>query len=213
MEWLTASSQLTLDGKKATKQRSKDGNVVIGFCSNSILMLDLDLHTEATAKAFVKSYSEFHKLGSVLLLKTSDSNQIDLHGNRLKKYAAIFGKPLIWDEILWHMKECRRLGMIERSFLNLRKFGYITIRVNAKNDKTPPPKVVAFYRLGDITGIVTFLEFRRLCKDLGKRARKRELVKREPLRQRLRSRARKHSSILVQLKKRKRNYPARYLQL
>jgi len=162
------SSQITLDGKKATKLCSKDGNVVIGFCSNNILMLDLDLHTEATAKAFVKSYSEFHKLGSVLLLKTSDSNQIDLLGNRLKKYAAIFGKPLSWDEILWHIKESRRLGMIERSFLNLRKFGYITIRVNAKNDETPPPKVVAFYRLGDIIGIVAFLELRKFCKDLGK---------------------------------------------
>lgn len=163
-----ASCQLTLDDKKATKLCSKDGNVVIGFCSNNVLMLDLDLHTEATAKAFVKSYSEFHKLGSVLLLKTSDSNQIDLFGNRLKKYAAIFGKPLSWDEISWHVKESRRLGMVERAFLNLRKFGYITIRVNAKNDKTPPPKVVAFYRLGDISGIVTFLEFRKTCRDLGK---------------------------------------------
>ena len=162
------SSQLALDGKKARNVYSKDGNVVIGFCTNNILMLDLDLHTEATAKAFVKSYSEFHKLGSVLLLKTSDSNQIDLLGNRLKKYAAIFGKPLIWDEILWHIKECRRLGMIERSFLNLRKFGYITIRVNAKNAKIPPPKVVAHYRLGDNTGVVLFLKFRKSCKDLGK---------------------------------------------
>jgi len=168
LAWFTVSSQLTLDGKKPSNTCSKDGNVVIGFCSNNILMLDLDLHTEATAKAFVKSYSKFHKLGSVLLLKTSDSNQIDLLGNRLEKYAAIFGKPLIWDEILWHINESRRLGMIERSFLNLRKFGYITIRVNAKNDKTPPPKVVAFYRLGDITGIVAFLEFRNLCKDSGK---------------------------------------------
>jgi len=160
--------QLTLDGKNRRNTRSKDGNVVIGFCSNNILMLDLDLHSEATAKAFVKSYSKFHKLGSTLLLKTSDSNQIDLLGNRLKKYAAIFGKPLSWDEILWHIKESRRLGMIERSFLNLRKFGYITIRINAKNNETPPPKVVAFYRLGDTTGIVAFLEFRKFSKDLGK---------------------------------------------
>ena len=162
------SCQLTLDGKSPRNTHSKEGNVVIGFCSKDILMLDLDLHTEATAKAFVKSYSEFHKLGSVLLLKTSDSNQIDLLRNRLKKYAAIFGKTLSWSEILWHIKESRRLGMIERSFLNLRKFGSITIRVNAKNDETPPPKVVAFYRLGDVTGIVAFLEFRKFCKDLGK---------------------------------------------
>ena len=44
--------------------------------------------------------------------------------------------------------------MVERSFLKLRKFGFITIRVNAKNDKTPPPKIVALYNLGDMTGIL-----------------------------------------------------------
>ena len=69
---------------------------------------------------------------------------------------------------MWHLTECRRLGMIERSFLKLRKFGFITIRVNAKNDKTPPPKVVALYNLGDMTGIVEFEEFRKYCENLGK---------------------------------------------
>ena len=57
-------------------------------------MLDLDLHTEAVAKKFVKSYSKFHELGSVLLLRTSDSTQRDLFGNELNKYAAIFGRIL-----------------------------------------------------------------------------------------------------------------------
>lgn len=162
--------QLTLDDKKSRNTHSRNGNVVIGFCSNNILMLDMDLHTEVTAKYFVKNYSKFHELGSVLLLKTSSSSQIDLFGNKLNKYSAVFGKPLSWDEILWHIKESRRLGMIERSFLNLRKFGYITIRVNAKNDKIPPPEVVALYHLGDITGIVAFLEFRKLCRDLDRQS-------------------------------------------
>jgi hypothetical protein len=163
-----ASFQTTLNGNKAKQAYSEKGNVVIGFCSDNILMLDLDLHTEETAKAFVKSYSKFHNLGSVLLLKTSDSKQIDLFRNKLNKYSAIFGKVLVWEEVLWHINETRRLGMVERSFANLRKFGFITIRVNAKNDKTPPPKVIAYYQSGDNRGILCFLEFRKAFKDIGK---------------------------------------------
>jgi hypothetical protein len=161
------NQQLSLDGKKPNNSHMQRGNVVVGFCSNTILMLDLDLHTEAAAEKFSKCYSRFHKLGGALLIKTSDSHQVDLFGSKLSKYAVIFGKILSWQEILWHLKECRRLGMIERAFLNLRAFGYITIRVNAKNDKTPPPKVVAVYNLGDMTGILEFEKFRKACKDLG----------------------------------------------
>lgn len=162
------SYQLTLDGKEPTKLCSGDGNVVIGFCSNNVLMLDLDLHIFAVANRFSERYAKFHKLGGYELIETSDSTQVDLLGNKLNKYAVIFGKILGWEEILWHLKECRRLGMIERSFLNLRKFGFITIRVNAKNDKTPAPKIVALYDLGDMTGILQFEEFRKSCENLGK---------------------------------------------
>jgi hypothetical protein len=165
-----SSIQTTLDGKNPTQRCSKDGNIVIGFCTDTFLMLDLDLHAEAVAKRFSKTYSEFHGLGSALLILTSESTQVDLFGNKLNKYAVIFGKPLTWDVILWHIKEARRLGMIERSFLNLRKFGYITIRVNAKNSKTPPPKTVALYHLGDMAGIIQFNKFRKACKNLGKQS-------------------------------------------
>lgn len=121
----------TLNRKHKRTLSSKDGNVVIGFCTRNLLMLDLDLHSEAVAKKFVKCYSKFHKLGSVLLLKTSDSTVADAFGNELNNYSAIFGKVLSWKEIMWHLKECLRLEMIEPAFLRLRKFGYITIRVNA----------------------------------------------------------------------------------
>jgi hypothetical protein len=162
------SPQLTLDGKEPKKQFSKDGNVVIGFCTENILMLDLDFHTFAVANKFSKRYAEFHELGGYELIQTSDSTQRDLFGNKLNKYAVIFGRVLSWEEIKCHVTESRRLGMIERSFLNLRKFGCITIRVNAKNDKTPAPKIVAVYNLGDMTGILEFEEFRKSCKNLGK---------------------------------------------
>jgi hypothetical protein len=162
------SCQTTLDGKEPTECRSNDGNVVIGFCSTNILMLDLDYHTVAVAKKFSRSYAVFHSLGSALLLKTSDSTQVDLFGNKLDKFSVVFGKNLSWQEIQWHIKECRRLGMIERSFLNLRKFGSITIRVNAKNDSIPPPTIIKLYKLGDMTGIKEFCEFKKIAEPLGK---------------------------------------------
>jgi hypothetical protein len=158
-----------LNRKNKLTRSSSDGNVVIGFCTACLLMLDLDLQPEAFVKKFVKKYSEAHKLGSVLLLRTSDNLTVDAFGNKLDKYSAIFGKVLSWKEIKWHLKECRRLKMIEPAFLRLRKFGFITIRVNAKNDETPAPKIVALYNLGDITGILRFEEFRQICKNLGKR--------------------------------------------
>jgi hypothetical protein len=154
--------------KHKLTRSSTDGNVVLGFCTSHILMLDLDLHPEALVKKFVKKYSKTHKLGSVLLLKTSDTPIVDAFGNKLNKYSAIFGKVLSWKEIKWHLKECGRLKMVEPAFLRLRKFGFITIRVNPKNDETPAPKIVALYNLGDITGILKFEEFRQACKNLGK---------------------------------------------
>jgi hypothetical protein len=162
------STHRTLNIKRKFKRSSKDGNVVIGFCTRSLLMLDLDLHPIELVKNFVKKYSKTHKLGSVLLLKTSNSYVVDASGNKLDKYSAIFGKVLSWKEIRWHLKECRRLEMVEPAFLKLRKFGYITIRVNAKNKETPAPKIVGLYNLGDVTGILRFEEFRQVCKNLGK---------------------------------------------
>ena len=66
---------------------------------------------------------------------------------------------MIWEEISWHIKEARRLGMIERAFTKLRKFGYITERVNAKNNNTPAPKIIKFYANGSMIGIRDYVRF------------------------------------------------------
>jgi len=147
-----------------------EGNVVLGYCSDTVLMLDIDNQREDVVKDFAVEYTKFHDLGSVLIMKTSETEQMDLFGNRLGKFAVVFGKcPLSWEEIQWHVTEARRLGMIERSFLRLRKFGYITIRVNAKNDKIPCPKISYYYRHGDRTGIFRYIRFYVMCKKLGRK--------------------------------------------
>ena len=98
-------------------------------------------------------------MGSSLVVKTSDNYLTDFFGNKLGKYCVVFGKPLSWEEISWHIKEARRLGMIERAFTKLRKFGYITERVNAKNNNTPAPKIIKFYANGSMIGIRDYVRF------------------------------------------------------
>jgi hypothetical protein len=148
--------------------KQPEGNVVLGYCSDTTLMLDVDNQMEETVRDFAFSYTKHHRLGSVLIVKTSECGQLNLFGNRLASFAVIFGKcPLGWEEIQWHVTEARRLGMIERSFLRLRKFGYITIRVNDKNNRVPHPKIVGYYRNGDKTGIFRYLGFYSRCRKLG----------------------------------------------
>lgn len=143
------------------------GNVVLAFTSDTLLMLDCDLKREDEVIEFAEEYAKFHKLGSVLVMKTSDSNQLDLYGNRLGNYCVIFGKPLSWEEIRWHIKEAYKLGMVNKAFTALREFGSITIRVNAKNDKIPPPKIVHYFRNGERKGIMGFLRHYAMCRKLG----------------------------------------------
>jgi hypothetical protein len=143
------------------------GNVVLAYTSDSQLMLDCDLKKEVEVKAFAREYAEFHNLGSSAVFKTSDTDQVDLYGNRMGNYCIIFGKVLSWDEIKWHVQEAYRLGMVNKGFTALRKFGSITIRVNSKNNKIPPPKPIYYFRNGDNRGIAAFIKHWKMCRDLG----------------------------------------------
>jgi hypothetical protein len=144
------------------------GNVVLAYTSDSQLMLDCDLKKEDEVKEFAREYAEFHDLGSSAVFKTSDTSQVDLFGNRMGNYCIIFGKVLPWDEIKWHVQEAYKLGIINKGFTALRKFGSITIRVNAKNNKIPPPKPLYYFRNGDNRGITAFVKHWKMCKRMGK---------------------------------------------
>jgi hypothetical protein len=138
----------------------EEGNVVVGYTCDNILMLDIDDETKDGVVDFVKTYSMFHNLGKALVMKTSDRHRLDPLHNRLANYCIIFGKyPMSWKEISWHIKEARRLGMIEKAFTAIRKFGYTTIRVNDKNKKIPHPTIVSYCGEGDNTGCMKYLRF------------------------------------------------------
>ena len=149
------------------KYNSSSGNVVLAYTSDCVLMLDCDLKRQDEVIEFAEEYAKFHDLGSSLVCETSDSSQVDLYGKRLGNYAIIFGKILGWEEIRWHIKEAYRLGMVNRGFTALRRFGSITIRVNAKNDEIPYPKIVYYFRNGDRRGVMGFLRHWVMCRNLG----------------------------------------------
>ena len=147
---------------------SDDGNVVLAYTSDRVLMLDCDLKREDEVIEFAKVYAKFHDLGSAVVFKTSDTPQVDLFGNHLGNYCSVFGKTLSWDEVQWHVKEAYRLGMVNKGFTALRQFGSITIRVNSKNDKIPPPKPIYYFRNGDRTGVMAFTRHWVMCRNLGR---------------------------------------------
>jgi hypothetical protein len=156
-----------MDDKRKRREK-REGNVVLAYTSDSQLMLDCDLKREDEVKEFAREYAESNDLGSSAVFKTSDTNRVDLFGKRLGNYCIIFGKVLSWEEIQWHITECRRLGIIERAFANLREFGFITIRVNSKNNKIPPPKPLYYFRNGDNRGITAFTKHWKMCRKMGK---------------------------------------------
>ena len=136
---------------------SDDGNVVLAYTSDCLLMLDVDLKRQDETVEFAREYTLAQDLGSALVMMTSDIGQLDLELKPLKSFCVIFGKcPLDWEEIKWHLTEARRLGMIQRSFLALRKFGYITIRVNAKNNRISYPKKVITFTMATIEALSYF---------------------------------------------------------
>jgi len=147
--------------------KTEKGNVVLGYTSESVLMLDCDLKREDEVKEFARDYSLFHDLGSALAMLTSDSGQLDLYGKPVKNFCIIFGKILHWEEIRWHIQECYRLGMINKAFTALRKFGSITVRVNAKNNRMPAPEIFYYFPNGDDGGVRGFLNHWEMCKELG----------------------------------------------
>jgi hypothetical protein len=157
-----------LYGNRATEAIPPfNGNIVIGYSSSCYLILDCDLQTKATVIYFAKKYTKFHGLGSVLVMRTSKSSQEDLYMNKLANYAVIFGLPLPWEEIAWHLQEVRRLGMVNRVNSVFARFGYITSRINAKNKDTPPPQIVKFFANGSMLGIRDYFQFLNRYKDFG----------------------------------------------
>ena len=60
--------------------------------------------------------------------------------------------------------------MVDEKFAEMRNYSnLITIRVNAKNKEKPAPQIVYYFPNGDNTGIIEFLRFWKICRELGRK--------------------------------------------
>jgi hypothetical protein len=145
----------------------REGNVVLAFTCDYLLMLDCDMKRKCEVKRFAKEFARFHNLGSAGVFETSCTPQLDLFGKLLTNYCIIFGRRLSWDSIKWLVGEAYRLRMVNKSFANIRQVGSITIRVNAKNKTIPAPRPISYFDNGDDTGIMEFLDHWVMCRKMG----------------------------------------------
>lgn len=142
-------------------------SVVVGFTTSDYLMLDADLKKPEEVVKWAKKYAREYHLGSVLIMKTSDSSQLDLYGNKLSNFSIIFGEPLPWQEIMLHINNAYKDGMVDKKFVKMRFQGFITERVNRKNKRIDYPKYFKYIPNGNNEGCFEYLRWRAWFKNVG----------------------------------------------
>lgn len=147
--------------------RSIDGTVVVGFTTSDYLMLDADLKKPDEVVEWAKKYAKKYRLGSVLIMKTSDSFQLDLYGNRLYNFSIIFGEHLPWQEIMLHINNALKDKIVDKKFVKMRFQGFITERVSRKNKQIDYPKYFKYIPNGDNEGVFEYLRWRAWYKNVG----------------------------------------------
>lgn len=146
------------------------GNIPIGFTRDDLLLLDIDLQTAERVVKWAREYGKKWHLGSVLIMKSSDPAQLDLQGNKLYNFYIIFGQPMPWTEVMFHLKNAYEDGIINKSFFAIRYYGYITLRVTKKNKRKSHPKVLGkkgYFPNGNNEGCMEFLRYWQENKLLG----------------------------------------------
>jgi len=148
---------------------TNEGTVVLGFTTADYLLIDADLKRPAEVLMWAKKYAKRHHLGSVLIMKTSDSPQLDLYGRRLYNFAVIFGERLPWQEIMRHIRNALKDRIVDKKFVKMRFQGFITERVNRKNEQIGIPKLFKYIPKGKGSneGCFEYLKWYKWFKDVG----------------------------------------------
>jgi hypothetical protein len=119
-----------------------------------------------TITRWARTYTKFYNLGSVLIFRSSKTEETDANGYPLNNYFIIFGRPLSWKEIRWHIREAYCFGIVNKQFYEMRRLGNTTLRVSAKNSKKPQPRFVHYISNGDLTGCVEYVHLWRICRKI-----------------------------------------------
>jgi len=145
-------------------------NIVLAHTNSDCVMLDCDYHREDEVIEYAKRNAKRYKLGSALVMMTSEVKQMTFDGHILNSYCTVFGKTGLdfYRDVIPHVERAYREKMVSKQFLEMRgKCGSTTIRVNRKNDEKPHPKYVYYFPNGDNRGVMRFLRLWAICKNLG----------------------------------------------
>lgn len=135
-------------------------SVVIGFTTADYLMLDCDFIDLERLYGWCKKRTEKYHLGSVLINRTSVSKQLTIDNKILPdNHSAIFGKPLPWQETMFHIYEASEDELVDPKFVKMRFQGFITERVNSKNYSIGHPKPVRYIPNGNSEGVLEYLKW------------------------------------------------------
>lgn len=140
---------------------------MVGFRTDSYLMLDVDLKRAEKVVEWAEQYAEAYDLGSVLIMRTSSSKQIDLFDNELDNFCIIFGQPLPWQEIRLHVEHAYEDEIVNRQFRDMRYLGHITERVNRKNSGKDHPRVYTYFPNGNNEGCMEYLRWWKWNREVG----------------------------------------------
>ena len=137
---------------------------IVGFTTADYLMLDVDNRTPTRIYLWTKSYSKRYHLGCALINITSDTErQLDLFGNRLYHLSVIFGVRQCWEEIVFHIGNAFKDGIVDKKFVKMRYIGVITERVTVKSNRISYPRPFHYIRNSnkrrDKEGVFEYLRF------------------------------------------------------
>jgi hypothetical protein len=138
-------------------------SVVLGYTTSDYLMLDADNKRPDVAR-WAEKYARKNELGTTLIMLTSDKGQYDLFGNRLYNFAIIFGNRIPWQEIMMHIRNALKAKIVDKKFVKMRFQGFITERINKKNNQVLRPKIFRYItpkkrKKGDNEGCFEYLKW------------------------------------------------------
>jgi len=137
-----------------------EGNIPVGFTRDYLLMLDVDLNVGERVVKWAGEYGKKWRLGSTLIMLSSDSAQLDFERNKLYNFFIIFGQPMPWTEVMFHLKNAYEDKIINKSFFAIRYYRRsITLRVTKKNKRKSHPKVFKYIPNGNNEGVMEFLGY------------------------------------------------------
>ena len=135
------------------------GIVIVGYTTDCYLMLDADNKRPEELTKWTKDLTKNYKLGSVLIMKTSDCGQVDLLGERLSNFMAVFGEPLPFQEIKQYVEKAYKDGIVDKKFWKMRFQGVTTERVDRKSASISYPKFFRYIPNGTHEGCFDYLKW------------------------------------------------------